>query len=283
VGARRVAWERPPDRYPASVKAVTRVSALLPRSTLRAIDRARTRRFLAVTGPATDEYVRRYGLGVRHGPFTGMDYLEGLERTSGDLVAKLTGTYERELHGAVEEWIATGLQHVIDVGSAEGYYAIGFARAIPQATVHAFDIDSAARERCATMAERNHVGGRVRVAGACDPGSLDAFPERGVALLSDCEGAELALLDPERAPRLCGWPILVELHDFIDQAISRTICERFARTHEVEIIEGEGRERDVPSELSFTTARQRAALLSERRPEQMRWAHMRPRAPASSS
>ena len=176
----------------------------------------------------------------------------------------------------VSEWIAGGLEHVIDVGSAEGFYVIGFALAIPGATIHAFDIDSAARERCSAMAELNGVGDRVRVGGLCDPASLGAFPERGVVLWSDCEGGERTLLDPELAPRLRGWPILVELHDFVDPAITSTICARFAPTHEIEIIEAAPREQAVPAEISFATPRQRAALLSER-PKGMRWAHLRPR------
>ena len=170
------------------------------------------------------------------------------------------------------------LEHVIDVGSAEGYYAVGFALTIQKAMVHAFDIDPIARERCLKMAELNGVGERVRVAGRCDPTSLSAFPEHRVALFSDCEGAERTLLDPVLAPRLRSWPLLVELHDFLDPTITSTICERFALTHEIEIIEGERREHDIPTELSFATGRQRTALLSEHRPAQMRWAHMRPRA-----
>lgn len=256
-----------------------RLAALMPARALRAIDRVRTRRFLAVTGPATREYVRRYGLRVRHGPFSGMTYLKGLEATSGDLVAKLTGTYERELHRAVTDWIASSLDYVIDVGSAEGYYAIGFALGIPQAKIYAFDIDPIARERCAAMSELNGVRERVEIKGMCDPGSLGTFPEHGVAVFSDCEGAERTLLDPILAPCLRSWPIIVELHDFFDPTISSTICQRFAPTHEIELIEGEAREHDIPVELSFTTKRQRAALLSEHRPGPMRWAHLRPRAP----
>lgn len=261
-----------------------RVSAALPISLLRMVDRLRTRRFLAITGPATIEYVRRNGLQVRHGPFTGLEYLPGFERTSGDLVAKLLGTYERELSGVVGEWISTGMEHVIDIGSAEGYYAVGFATAIPQATVHAFDIDASARERCAALARLNHVEERLRIAGACDPARFEELPEQGVALLSDCEGAELALLDPQLAPRLRGWSMLVELHDFVDPTISETICARFASSHDVVIIDGEDRVKDNPSELSFATARQRNALLGEHRPGVMRWAHLRPRqsAPAGS-
>jgi hypothetical protein len=182
-----------------------------------------------------------------------------------------------ELRDVVSEWIAAGFECVIDVGSAEGYYAVGFALAIQHAVVHAFDTDLSARERCTAMAELNRVAARVRVEGACDPVSLNAFPKHGVALLSDCEGAERTLLNPELAPRLRDWPILVELRDFIDPSITQTICSRFANSHEIEIIEGAPRGREAPTELSLSTARQRAALLSEHRPEQMRWAYMRPR------
>ena len=254
-----------------------RPANLVPTSALRMIDRARTRRFLATTGPATLEYVRRNGLVVERGPFAGMRYLEGMERISGDLVAKLTGEYERELHPAIEEWVAARPEHVIDVGCAEGYYAVGLALAIPGATVHAFDIDQVARERCAALAELNGVADRVRIAGECVPESLSELPPAGVVLLSDCEGGERSVLDPGRAPRLLGWPILVELHDFIDASISQTMLARFSPTHDIEMIDGQGRAADDLPELSFMTARQRQAVLSERRPGPMRWAHMRPR------
>lgn len=254
-----------------------RASALVPPAALRTIDRVRTRAFLARTGPATTEYVRRNGLAVTHGPFTGMSYLDGLERTSGDLVAKLTGSYERELHPVIESWVAARPAHVIDVGCAEGYYAVGLALAIPGTHVHAYDIDVQARVRCAELAQQNAVAGRVSVHSECTPATLADFPEQGVVLLSDCEGYELTLLDPALAPRLNRWPILVELHDFLDPSISQTIAERFAPTHEIEVIEGEPRDGDGMPELDFMTPRQRRAVLSERRPGPMRWARMDPR------
>ena len=257
---------------------VKAVSSLLPQGTLRTIDRVRTRRFLSrVSGP-TVEYVRRYGLEVRQGPFRGMRYLEGLEPSSGDLVAKLAGTYERELHAVVADWVSANHLHIIDVGCAEGYYAVGFAYAMTDTTVHAFDIDPVARARCGALSQLNGVETRLRIRGSCEPSALSAFPERGVALLSDCEGYERILLDPVAAPRLQGWPILVELHDFIDSAITETICARFGDSHEIGLIEGEGRkEQERLPELAFMSARQRAAVLGERRPGPMRWAYLRPR------
>jgi hypothetical protein len=257
---------------------VKAIAALLPARVLQTIDRVRTRRFLAKVGGPTVEYVRRNGLEVRRGPFCGMRYTAGLERSSGDLVAKLAGTYERELHPILTDWIVAKHAHIIDVGCAEGYYAVGFAYAMKDSTVHAFDIDPVARARCAELSQLNGVHERLRILGACELSALSAFPERGVALLSDCEGYERILLDPVAAPRLTGWPILVELHEFIDESITETIRARFGDSHEIDIIEGEGRDQDARlPELAFMSQRQRAAVLGERRPGPMRWAHLRPR------
>ena len=153
--------------------------------------------------------------------------------------------------------------HVIDVGCAEGYYAVGLALAIPGTHVHAYDIDVQARVRCAELAQQNAVAGRVSIHSECAPGDARGFPEQGVVLLSDCEGYERTLLDPALAPRLKRWPMLVELHDFLDPSISRTIAERFAPTHEIEIVEGEPRDPDGVPELDFMTPRQRRAVLSD--------------------
>jgi hypothetical protein len=254
-----------------------RISSVVPPRVLRAIDGVRTRWFLWRVRGVTEQYVERYGTTVRGGPFAGLRYPQQLDAAPGDLVAKLLGSYERELHGVFAEWIAAGHSQLVDVGCAEGYYAVGLAKAMPHSIVDAYDIDPEARARCQELAQINGVQERVRVRAACEPGVLAEYPERGVALLSDCEGYERVLLDPQAAPRLRGWPILVELHEFLDQTITETLRERFRESHQIEIIEGEGRELDGRTELAFAGAARRAAVLGERRPGPMRWAHLRPR------
>jgi hypothetical protein len=254
-----------------------RLSAMLPERVLHVIDDVRTRLFLWRVRGVTEEYVRRYGLHVRGGPFVGLRYPAALAAAPGDLVAKLLGSYERELHGVLEQWVTEGYPQVIDVGCAEGYYAVGFAASMPRTTVDAYDIDTTARAQCSELARLNDVEERVRVRGICEPSSLAEYPARGVALLSDCEGYERVLLDPELAPRLREWPILVELHEFLDASITETLRSRFQDTHVIEMIEGEGRDRDGLEELDFTSARHRIAALGERRPGPMRWAYLRPR------
>jgi hypothetical protein len=249
----------------------------LPSRIARRIDARRTRAFLDLIGPATRTFVERHGLQVRHGPLQGMFYLPGLESTSGDLVAKLLGAYEAELHPALEQWVAAGPERILDVGSAEGYYAVGLAHAIPGATVYAYDIDRAARVRCAELAALNEATDRVVIEGECTPQTLGDHPETGVALLSDCEGYERILLDPVIAPRLAGWRILVELHEFLDAGITEELRGRFAATHDIEVIEGTVRDGGAYEELADLDERTRQALLSENRPGAMRWMSLVPR------
>jgi hypothetical protein len=249
---------------------------LLPAFARNAIDRARARRFLALVGPPTEQFVATYGLDVRAGPFAGMHYIPGLERQSGDLIAKLIGAYECELHAALEELTALPCAAVIDVGCAEGYYAVGFARLMAGTTVYAYDIDAAARSRCAELARLNAVEDRVVVGAECAPEQLAEFSTDEVALFCDCEGYEVTLLDPDRAPLLRGWWILVELHDFVDPSISATIRQRFSATHEFELIRGVPRDGSRYAELADIDPRARAALLSEYRPSAMSWGVLRP-------
>jgi hypothetical protein len=253
------------------------VTSRIPPGLARRIDARRTAAFRKRIAAPTAAYLDRYGLEVRHGPFAGMRYLSGLDAISGDLVAKLLGTYEAELHPAIARWLDAAPERILDVGSAEGYYAVGLAHALPGATVYAYDIDPIARERCAALAALNDLQDRVVIGEACTPATLGEHPEHGVALLADCEGYERVLLDPAAAPRLQGWPILVELHEFLDPEITATLRDRFAATHHIEVIDGVVRDGAEYAELSGLGQRERRALLSERRPARMRWMALTPR------
>lgn len=259
-------------------------AALAPDFVKRRHERwARRRRAAAVAGP-TRAFVAQHGTEVRHGPLAGLMYPQDAGDGGTDyLVAKLTGAYERELHEVIAAWIGMAPAHVVDVGCAEGYYAVGLARAIPGVTVHAYDIDPVARARCAALAERNGVADRVRVGAACTPATLEALPAAGVVLLCDAEGYERELLDPGRVPRLAGWPVLVELHDFLDPSITPTVARRFEATHDVRMIDEQPRSGlDVP-ELRDVGRRSRAALLDEYRPARMQWAYLTPAARSAAA
>jgi len=53
----------------------------------------------------------------------------------GALTAKLLGTYEKELQDAIRALEKKRFGRIINVGAAEGYYAVGLARNFPNVPV----------------------------------------------------------------------------------------------------------------------------------------------------
>ena len=126
-------------------------------------------------------FISHHGARVLGGPFAGMAYVA--EASEGALVPRLLGAYESELHPHLLAFAAAGLDAVIDVGCAEGYYAVGLARLMPQVTVHAYDIDEKARAACADLAAQNGVADRVLIGGAFAPDGFEAFAGRRVLVM----------------------------------------------------------------------------------------------------
>ena len=76
--------------------------------------------------------IRQIGQKVQMGPFAGMEFLSNV--LEGCYIPKLLGTYEMELHPT---WIRLRqlrkYRTIIDIGAAEGYYAVGLALMFPEA------------------------------------------------------------------------------------------------------------------------------------------------------
>ena len=205
--------------------------------TLRRLGRWRSR-LLAKT------YVARQGTRVMQGPFAGMEYLS--DATEGALVPRLLGTYESELHPHLQAFARAGLDCVIDVGCAEGYYAVGLARMMPGVTVHAFDIDPAARAACEELAAKNGVSDRVIVGGEFPPDGFQAFTGRRVLVMVDAEGAEVDVLQPQASPALAGMNLIVETHDLYRPRALGILVERFGPTHDIARVDQQPKTFDVP-------------------------------------
>ena len=176
-------------------------------------------------------YLAREGPVVHAGLFKGMTYLEA--PSQGMLLPRLLGVYEAELHPHFQAFLDEGVDVVVDVGCAEGYYAVGLARLAPDLVVHAHDIDPNARRLCAELARRNGVEDRVKIGAEFKPEDFQAFAGRRAVVLVDTEGAELDILDPARAPALAGMRIVVETHDFMRPGAEAAMVERFSATHEI--------------------------------------------------
>ena len=198
---------------------------------------------------------------VLGGPFRGLRYPAQASWGSAFL-PKLLGTYERELHKAIERVARRPYNLVVDIGAAEGYYAVGLALRMSQAPVIAFEIDAAARGMLARVIAHNAVQARVAVAECCDGDQLLDLAQRGPGfLLSDCEGCEFELFQPAQVRALAEWDLLIETHDSLRQNITRQLAARFRGTHRVTLIKPRQRTTaDFPLRGSFSRFERLAAM-----------------------
>jgi SAM-dependent methyltransferase len=225
-----------------------------------------------------DAFVARHGLVVLDGPFRGMRYVD---RAVGSMaIPKLVGSYEAELHDWVHAILRRGYRRVIDVGCAEGYYAVGLARELPGGQVLAFDTDPLARRLCAAMARLNGVDGRVQVFGRCDATRLNETLNSGTLVVSDCEGFEAELLDPAVAPRLIAADVLVELHDALRPGVTDLLLQRFRPTHECAVVGVSPRDPSGYASTSFLPPDDQRLAVSEMRSGDQRWAFLTSRSAA---
>lgn len=168
---------------------------------------------------------------VVSGPFKGMHY--GVRAAEGTRAARLLGVYEASLHPVIAAIIAKAPDLVIDIGSAEGYYAVGLARCLPGVRVLARDANEAAQDLCRALALANGVAAQVEIGGVFTPADFALCEGARALVICDIEGAEVALLDPSAGPGLLQADILVECHPGIAPGVVDTLKVRFGPTHHI--------------------------------------------------
>ncbi|HKK84834.1 MAG TPA: hypothetical protein VJ942_04845 [Roseovarius sp.] len=212
------------------------------------------------------------GNAVQTGPFKGMRY--ATRATEGARIARILGCYEATLAPEIEEVIARAYPLVIDVGSAEGYYAVGLATRMPQTRILARDENPKAQESCAALAKANGVADRVEVGGLMDHADFDICKDQETLVICDIEGAEDALLDPAKAPGLLHADILVECHDCMIPGLSDRIAKRFAATHKITRFERATESHALPAWMDRLSDLDRAIALWEWRAGPTPWLWM---------
>ncbi|MCX6248460.1 MAG: class I SAM-dependent methyltransferase [Bacteroidetes bacterium] len=220
-------------------------------------------------------------LTVKHGPFKGMIY-PSARSTGSSLFPKLLGSYEQELRPIIETACRIPYTEIVDIGCAEGYYAVGFARRSPSVKVFAFDTNSEAISYCREMAVLNGVSERVITGGFCSPAILMGLPLTAKALIiCDCEGYEKELFSKQVIRHLSKHDLLIEVHDCIDIEISTVLVERFSDTYRIEEILStddtyKARKYHFP-ELEGFSLHKRREILAENRSGIMSWFYLTPK------
>jgi len=229
---------------------------------------SRLREELGITDRA-ERFIAAHGDHVRGGPFVGLRYW-----AVGDApIPKLLGCYEAEILPWIERAIASAPRRFVDIGAADGYYAVGFAkRGIP---VDAFEMSPLARRRCRELAQRNGVA--IALHGRATASRLRALDLEGAFVLSDCEGAEADLFTPRVVSGLATATVVVELHERARPGVTELLRGRFAPSHDYDVVRVGSRDAERHPELAVLDAGERDDALSEMRHEHDAWALCSPR------
>jgi hypothetical protein len=219
----------------------------------------------AIAGRLTAEHGDR----VLRGPFAGLRYPP--RRIAS--VPKRIGAYELELHPWLDAALALPPARFVDIGAADGFYAVGVARrGIP---TEAFEIARSARAEIRALAQLNRV--ELTVRGRATAALLERLDFRDALVLCDCEGAEVDLLVPPVVARLATATVIVEVHESSRPGAGALLRERFAATHAIDVIEPAERDAAAFPELAALDPATGRIAITEGRTGATPWYRMSPR------
>jgi tRNA G46 methylase TrmB len=181
-----------------------------------------------------EKYINNFfsnDLQVQAGPFKGMKYIKFSSGSA--LFPKLIGCYEESIQYLFEPNKIANYTKIIDVGCAEGYYAIGLALNHPSAKIIACDIDESAISNLNKMINLNKVSNVEVINYKVDHEKLETLIEGKTLLICDIEGGEEELLDLDRVIKLKNVDIILEVHDCFVPGLTQEIISRFYKTHQI--------------------------------------------------
>ena len=178
---------------------------------------------------------------VQNGPFKGMIYQ--CKNFWGNIYPKLIGSYECELFDILNKLLHYNFKNVINVGCAEGYYAVGFALKSNVEKIIAVDPLKSSREEVISLSKKNKVEDKIELKAWTSTKRLSNLVSDRTLIIMDCEGSEVGYLKNNISTNFDKAHILCEIHDFDDHPnIGIDLKNRFYKSHKIKILKQQKRE-----------------------------------------
>lgn len=172
-----------------------------------------------------------YGDKVPHGVFKGMRFDLN---DKAFLTAMRFGTYEPQMMRFMRKCLSRPYRNVVNVGCAEGYYAVGCAMLFHKPEILALDYVSSLLQKTMRLAELNGVAEKITTGERFDFVDPAADQIKDSLMIIDIEGGESELLKNPDSYR--DTDMIIELHDGFSPGISEALEKTFRGTHDVEIL-----------------------------------------------
>ena len=241
-----------------------------------------------------DEVARRFRLGqvlsksldstVAYGPFEGLRLSDTSWWGAADRGSMLLGIYEKEVIDAVADFAQTR-DIFIDIGAADGYYAVGAVASGLFEMAICFEISQEGQAAISENAKRNGVSNRVHIMGEATPDFMLDLREKfsidvsRAIFLIDIEGAEFELVTEQFLREVSRSVLIIEIHDWMarHEFEVEELASRAAEIFKVSWLTTGSRDMSIFQELSEWPDDDRWILCSESRRKLMRWMVLTPR------
>lgn len=189
---------------------------------------------------------------------------------------KLMGIYEKQLHKPINELKKNNYETVINIGAAEGYYAIGMALYFPKSKVVAIDQNIDALNFLKEMSITNKTQDRVKIINGDAKIFLEKIdPNQSYLVVCDCEGCEYDIFSEKNIENLKRSDLIIEMHyseeysKFIKQ--KNSFLEKFKKYHDHEIVKHEDTRLEDLKDLENITIKHAKKLANEVRAKNAEW------------
>lgn len=219
---------------------------------------------------------------VKYGPFKGLSLGKKLWWGKGDLGSMCLGLYEIEILNFFYSKELEDRKNFIDIGAADGYYAIGLLYSGRVNSAVCFELSESGRSTIHSNWMLNGEPGELKINGNV----FDNFEEKTANIdfskafvLVDIEGAEFSFLTSEMLSYLKKTFIVIEIHNWVENFIDEysNLLKRADEYFDVTILDRVERSTFNFEELRSYTDDNRLLLTSEARPCNMRFLVLKPR------
>jgi hypothetical protein len=218
---------------------------------------------------------------VLHGVFEGMKLSDKVWWGKYDVATKIFGQYETHVLNKIIE-LSEENKLFIDIGAADGYFAIGMVYSGFYQRAICFEISEKGRLVIEENACINNVSKNIIINGIANSEAINKVISNNdtAVVLIDIEGAEFDLLTCDFLYILRNCTIIIELHDtFVNGLNDRReqLFNRASKYFDFNYIKRANPEINSFSELKNLNDLSRFLLFSEGRPNMMDWVCLSPK------
>ena len=223
----------------------------------------------------------RYNYHVAYGPFKGMKLSEDVWWSKNDRITQTLGIYEEHILDKLRFFSAQGATSFIDVGAADGYFAVGMAYSKIYSQVFAFEIEPKGQEKIKQSANRNLCSHAVHVFGEANVTSIDKLISKDIktTVLIDIEGAEYDFLSEEMLSLLSNSYVICELHPWLikgGEDLQKDLLARASKKFNIELFIRESYSPNIYPEFNDLSDEERLVAIGEGRKKNMQWLVLTP-------